>query len=437
MLYEDIKNWDRQLTEDDFYEALNHMLADAYPHLSEEELEDLLDDYLDQLPAGQAEALMDSVANVAKQVGGGALDFIRNNPGLVKGIASGVGMLGGPAVSMLAGKAAGMATNALAGKPNPSVGKVTALVNNPQVQTALVRGTLGLDTAPHGNKQNGQVSQMPLAIYLRAIIASAQAALVELEQRGGASAGLSEAWGEDVDGQAEWLAEDLGGELEEDIQDFDLNIFLPFGLKYKKTHISYKNNNIVVNKDDKTHKKNYKEHIEMIEYILACTNGIEIMYKLYLEEKDVYFKMKSYNAEINAFGKNILPKASRIKISENELYIYIGNEKISEIWYNFITDETVPDDLRFIKDIDLRVFFFILEVNKSSYIRKKIDVSPKEGEIRVETYIDYINKLPFSSLLIGDTCYLFNQFVIQLYSMYTNMPKDKIKKFNIIKSIQK
>jgi hypothetical protein len=96
--------------------------------------------------------------------------------------------------------------------PLPATGKTLAMMQNPQAQTALARTTLGIGNGTAPLTMNGHTQLIPVASFLRALITSAQAALRELDNQNiippaSFSEGLP--YAEDIDQQAEWLAEQL------------------------------------------------------------------------------------------------------------------------------------------------------------------------------------------------------------------------------------
>lgn len=229
-LIDDIQNGDPQIEDVDVYDALFWILANEYPDLSDDELEDLLDDYIAQLSDPQAEAVMDSIGLIAKKIGTGAARFAQDNPKLVQGSAAlAGGLIAGPAGAAIAGSVVkGLQKNSANGvKPqtaapsssstpetNQPIANLMTLLQDAQFQTALVRGTVGMGTAPYLAK-NGTGNQIPLAVYLRSLISMTEKALVELEQKHPA-VNQSESYMEtfsiqnsSADDLGEWLAEDI------------------------------------------------------------------------------------------------------------------------------------------------------------------------------------------------------------------------------------
>ena len=228
-LIDDIRNGDSQIEDVDIYDALFWILANEYPDLSDEELEDLLDEYIAQLSDSQTEAILDTIGLIAKKIGTGAARFAKDNPKLVQGAAAlAGGLIAGPAGAAVAGsvvkglqKNSANDTQTQAAIPPPStpetnqpIANLTALLQDAQFQTALVRGTVGMGTAPY-LATNGTGSQVPLSVYLRSLMTLTEKALVELEQKHPAqkqsesyieSLGLQENSADDL---GEWLAEDI------------------------------------------------------------------------------------------------------------------------------------------------------------------------------------------------------------------------------------
>ena len=87
-------------------------------------------------------------------------------------------------------------------------------MHKPQVQNALARPMLGVGNGTAPFSQNDTTILIPVATYLRAIIDTAQKALKELDSQNvipPASFSETLPYSEDVDRQAEWLAEQLVG----------------------------------------------------------------------------------------------------------------------------------------------------------------------------------------------------------------------------------
>lgn len=212
-MLDEIYEWDDAMTEDDYYDALYYMLGDVYPRLSDEELEDLVEDILDTVSPQCAEGFMNTVSNVGKNLGSGALKVAKNNPQLVKYGATALGAFAGPAGAKAGNKLGNYAANKLGQKKEaPATAQTLSLIQNPQVQTGLARTALGLGQGTAPFTQNGSTQLVATAIYLRLIIDSAQKALKELDTNGTIPpAALSEAlpYSEDIDRQAEWMAEQL------------------------------------------------------------------------------------------------------------------------------------------------------------------------------------------------------------------------------------
>lgn len=214
-MLDEIYEWDDSITEDDYYDALYYLLGDAYPRLSDNELEDLLQDILDTLPEEHVESILDTIGNIGKNIGSGGLKVLASNPQLLKyGATAAGGFIGGPVGAQIGNKAGNYASNLLPKKPLPEIGKTLALMQNPQVQAAVARPLLGIEHGVSPLNLNGVTQYIPSATYLRAVIDSAQKALKELDAHNIIPpAAFSEAlpYSDDVDRQAEWLAEQLVG----------------------------------------------------------------------------------------------------------------------------------------------------------------------------------------------------------------------------------
>jgi hypothetical protein len=201
------------LTEDEYYDALLFVFGDAYPELSEEEIEDMLEDILDQLPAQYAEGVFDTISNVGKKIGSGALKFAGDHPDLIKTAATLSGTaIGGPIGAGIGSGVGNLIVQGTQKNVLPAAGKTLAIMQNPQAQSAIARATIGIGNGTAPLILNGKTNQVPVATVLRAIIDSAQKALMELDNQkivpdGSFSESLP--YSEDVDMQAEWLAEQL------------------------------------------------------------------------------------------------------------------------------------------------------------------------------------------------------------------------------------
>ena len=238
-MIEDIYSWDDNLTENEYYEGLLFVLGDVYPDLSEEEIEDMMEDMLDRVPDRYAESFLSTIGNVGKNLGSGALNFAADNPDLIRTGATIAGAAyGGPIGAQIGGMAGNLITKQLGAKQPqqmaqmtqmtqvaqqpqipqqpqlmPETGKALAMMQNPQAQTALARATIGVGggTAPLVTN-SGNTTMVPVATYLRAIMTSLQNSLKELDANNVIPApALSESlpYAEDIDMQAEWLAEEL------------------------------------------------------------------------------------------------------------------------------------------------------------------------------------------------------------------------------------
>lgn len=212
-MLEEIYDLDDNLSEDEYYDALLFLLGDAYPDMDEEELEDMLEDMLDQLPEQYAENVINTIGTIGKQIGNGTLKFAADNPTLVKGGLTATGtMIGGPAGAKLGSGIGNLITRTGQNKFLPKTGKTLALMQNPQAQAAITRATLGIGDGTAPLSVNGHISEVPIATYLRAIIATAQAALQELDRNNIVPPPqLTESipFSNDIDQQTEWLTEQL------------------------------------------------------------------------------------------------------------------------------------------------------------------------------------------------------------------------------------
>jgi hypothetical protein len=212
-MLEEIYDIDESLTEDDYYDALYYLLGDAYPNLSEDELEDLLEKMLDQLPDQHAESILNTVGTIGKQIGSGALKFAAKNPDLVKGALTVAGTaIGGPIGAKIGGGVGNYLTKGAQNKMMPETGKMLSLMQNPQAQAAMALGSMGVGNGVAPLAVNKNTAPIPTALYLRAMISVAQSALKELDNNNVVPAAEyyeSLPFSEDVDRQAEWLTEQL------------------------------------------------------------------------------------------------------------------------------------------------------------------------------------------------------------------------------------
>src|SRR4051812_36527513 len=106
-MLEDIYDHDDNLTHEEYYDALFYLLGDVYPDRTDDELEDLLEHMLNHLPPAYAEGVLDTIGNVGKQIGAGALKFSADNPALVQAAATTAGALVGGPVGAKLGNTAG------------------------------------------------------------------------------------------------------------------------------------------------------------------------------------------------------------------------------------------------------------------------------------------------------------------------------------------
>ena len=229
-MLEEIYDIDESLTEDDYYDALYYLLGDAYPHLSEDELEDLLEKMLDQLPDQHAENILKTVGTIGKQIGSGALKFAAKNPDLVKGALTVAGTaIGGPVGAKIGSGVGNFVTKGAQNnqhKMMPQTGKMLSLMQNPQAQAAMALGSMGVGNGVAPLAINKNTAPIPTALYLRAMISVAQSALKELDNNNvipNAEYYESLPFSEDVDRQAEWLVEQLVEDFVEKTPPFELN----------------------------------------------------------------------------------------------------------------------------------------------------------------------------------------------------------------------
>jgi len=212
-MLEEIYDYDDQLTEDEFYDALIYLLGDAYPDLSEEELEDLLEDIIDQLPEQYAESVLNTVGTIGKST----LNFAKNNPALVKGGLKVVGAFAGPIGVKVAGAVGNLITQPGQNRPLPEMGKMLALMQNPQAQAAMALGTMGVGNGTAPLLINGSKAQIPAQLYLMTMIEVAQSTLKAMGKNNiipPASYSESLPFSDDLDMQVEWLVEQLVGNNE-------------------------------------------------------------------------------------------------------------------------------------------------------------------------------------------------------------------------------
>jgi hypothetical protein len=212
-MLEDIYDIDDNLREDDYYDALIFILGDVYPDLSEDELEDVLENMINQAPEQYSENFLSTVGNVGKSIGTGSLKFLAEHPEITQTVGSAVGgYVGGPVGAKVGNELANFGNKELQKNFLPATSNTLSLMQNPQAQTAITRASLGIGNGTAPLVQDGKSSLIPVATYLRAIIASAQDALKELDSKNiipPASLSESLPYAEDIDRQAEWLAETL------------------------------------------------------------------------------------------------------------------------------------------------------------------------------------------------------------------------------------
>lgn len=212
-MLEEIYSVDDRLSEDDYYDALIFIIGDIYPNLSEDQLETKLKHIINQMPEDYSESLIKTVGNVGKSIGTGSLKFLANNPAIAQTAGTVIGgYLGGPVGAKFGNDLAKVGNKQLKKNFSPATGKTLSLMQNPQAQTALTRASLGIGSGAAPFANNGNVRLVPVATYLRALIVSAQAALKELDSKNIIPAiAISESlpYSEDIDRQANWLAETL------------------------------------------------------------------------------------------------------------------------------------------------------------------------------------------------------------------------------------
>lgn len=230
-MWEQIYFWDESLTEDDYRKVLLYLAGDAFPDLSEEELATVVEEAFFQIPEQYAEGVLSTIANVGraignagKDIGSDALKYISDNPDLINIASGAVGtVIGGPIGGAIGGaigsKLSGYVGQRTQNQNPPEIKKdmaaAASAVTNPQVQTAIARGALGIGNGVTPVVQNnGMINQVPTATFLRGLIQLLQKALVELDASGSTPNSTiveSSPFAEDPDRQAEWLMEELIG----------------------------------------------------------------------------------------------------------------------------------------------------------------------------------------------------------------------------------
>jgi hypothetical protein len=214
-MLEEIYNVDDKLTEDNYYDALIFMLGDVYPDLSEGELEDKLESIINQTPDEYSESFLDTVGNVGKSIGTGSLKFLAEHPEITQTVGSAVGAyVGGPTGAKLGGSLAKYGNDQLKAKFLPDTAKTLSLMQNPQAQSALTRAALGVGNGTAPLAKDGNISLIPVSIFLRLLLQTTQKALMELDDKNiipdpKISEGVP--YSDDIDRQAEWLGESLVG----------------------------------------------------------------------------------------------------------------------------------------------------------------------------------------------------------------------------------
>lgn len=211
-MLESIYDIDDRLREDDYYDALFFMLGDVYPDLADEELEEKLEKLIQRVPDRYAENFLNTVGNVGKSVGTGSLKFLAEHPEIAQTAGSALGAyIGGPTGAKLGNELGKYGNQQLQKNFLPATGNTLSLMQNPQAQTAITRASLGVGDGTAPLVQNGNVSLIPVSVYLRALIFSAQEALKEMDAKNIIPVTKTESvpFSEDIDRQAQWLAETL------------------------------------------------------------------------------------------------------------------------------------------------------------------------------------------------------------------------------------
>jgi hypothetical protein len=234
---EEIYDIHDSFTEDEYYDALYYLLGDSYPDADDDELEELFEEMLENLPAAQAELLLQLLTQIGQRLGDGTLElpnygedidvspaldkgkewlnkglsFAKNNPDAIAGGVGFVTNLFAPGLGTVTSKLAQNALSAAQGKAETAKNPVfdtLQYVTSPQVKKGLA------SAAVTGNPlttvtQNGKTSLVPVATYLRGLIALAQSSLMYLEQNmpQALQDAMEESFGEDFAEQSESLVE--------------------------------------------------------------------------------------------------------------------------------------------------------------------------------------------------------------------------------------
>ncbi len=212
-MLEEIYNIDENLTEDDYCDALLYILGDVYPYLSVNEIEEILEDRLNQMPVQDAESILKTIKSVGNTIGSGILQFSADNPDLIKTATMVTGSaIGGPIGGQIGGKVSNYLTKTTQPNSLPQTAKALSVIQNPQAQSAIARTSLGVGNGTAPLSINGNINLIPVATYLRAIITASQEALRELDKYNivpDPTFSESMPFFQDLDMQAEWLAEKL------------------------------------------------------------------------------------------------------------------------------------------------------------------------------------------------------------------------------------
>lgn len=212
-MLEEIYRTDDNFNQDHWDDALIYVFGDVFPDSDEEEIEELVEQWINYLPAPHAESVINTIGNVGKKISTGALDYAVANPNVIKAGAGAAGALaGGPLGAQIGSRVVNEALKAGKKKYLPKTANALNLIQNPQMQTAVMRASLGTGDGTSPLTLNGNTMYIPVATYLRAMISAAQEALRELDAQNvvaPASAAENLPYEDDIDMQAEWLAENL------------------------------------------------------------------------------------------------------------------------------------------------------------------------------------------------------------------------------------
>ena len=136
---EEIYDWDESIAEDNYMDAIEYFAGDVYPDLDSEEIEELIEDILDQLPEQYAERFFSTTKNAAQKIGANTLDIVKKHPDIAT--TNGI-VIARPAGAAIGQKVGNYVSGSNQKQNLPETNKALSLIQKHKVQITLSRPAL-------------------------------------------------------------------------------------------------------------------------------------------------------------------------------------------------------------------------------------------------------------------------------------------------------